>query len=166
MRHIPGKFDHADRLFHDLRATWRNCLTSTCKQATNNKHKQYKQQTNRSSLTALLGVRCKADVKELVPEFFVNGEALVIGAVAFAFRVAAAESPPPPDQFAKNRFRHFATSWRVVAAVPFSALSTPPSKCRATPSTMCCCPLVRRLPSTCSFARCLCLYVSFFLYRR
>lgn len=42
-----GRFDHADRLFHDLAATWDNCLHST------------------------------SDVKELIPEFFYQPEFLL-----------------------------------------------------------------------------------------
>ncbi|CAJ2641153.1 unnamed protein product [Trifolium pratense] len=42
-----GKFDHADRLFHSLEATFRNCLTNT------------------------------SDVKELIPEFFYMPEFLL-----------------------------------------------------------------------------------------
>lgn len=42
-----GKFDHADRLFHSIEGTYRNCLTNT------------------------------SDVKELIPEFFYMPEFLV-----------------------------------------------------------------------------------------
>ena len=42
-----GRFDHADRLFHDIAATWENCLHSS------------------------------SDVKELVPEFFYQAEFLL-----------------------------------------------------------------------------------------
>ena len=42
-----GRFDHADRLFHDIAATWENCLQSS------------------------------SDVKELVPEFFYQADFLL-----------------------------------------------------------------------------------------
>ena len=42
-----GRFDHADRLFHDILSTWDNCLHSS------------------------------SDVKELVPEFFYQPEFLL-----------------------------------------------------------------------------------------
>lgn len=42
-----GKFDHADRLFHSIEGTYKNCLTNT------------------------------SDVKELIPEFFYLPEFLV-----------------------------------------------------------------------------------------
>ena len=51
LRHIVGwqggRFDHADRLLHDIASTWDNCLHST------------------------------SDVKELVPEFYYQPEFLL-----------------------------------------------------------------------------------------